>query len=134
MARSQLTRQAAGMQIVLVDDQAEVRAALRLLLEQEDGLTVAAEAAGVDALMELVRARCPDVVLLDWELVRGRPLVAELRAACPGVAIIALSGRPEARADATAKGARAFVSKGDPPERLLEALRGLETPSSCGSH
>jgi DNA-binding NarL/FixJ family response regulator len=37
--------------------------------------------------------------------------------------VIALSGRSEARLAALSAGADAFVSKGDPPERLLAAIR-----------
>ena len=45
-----------------------------------------------------------------------------LNAYCPNVKIIVLSGRPEAGRPALAAGASSFVSKADPPERLLEAL------------
>jgi DNA-binding NarL/FixJ family response regulator len=38
--------------------------------------------------------------------------------------VIALSGRPEARQAALAAGANDFVSKSDPPDRLLAAIDG----------
>jgi DNA-binding NarL/FixJ family response regulator len=44
--------------------------------------------------------------------------------------IIALSSRPGARPLALAAGADVFVSKGDPPDRLLAAIRGLLPPQS----
>jgi DNA-binding response OmpR family regulator len=69
----------------------------------------------------------PDVVLLDWEL-PGRPAAA-LLFALHGVEakpkVIVMSVRPEAEAAALEAGADAFVSKGDWPERLLDALRRL---------
>jgi DNA-binding NarL/FixJ family response regulator len=48
--------------------------------------------------------------------------------------VIALSGRPEARRAALDAGVDAFVSKGDPPERLLSMLEAaLQTASRDGS-
>jgi DNA-binding NarL/FixJ family response regulator len=47
-----------------------------------------------------------------------------LRTTCPGLLVIALSGRPAARRSAMAAGADAFVSKADPPERLLKTIDG----------
>jgi len=127
------------MRILLADDQPRVCSALRLLLEQEPGLTVVGEAAESDALLAQVEAQHPDLVLLDWELPdengpgsmrsdapgSGAHLFALLRRRCPGLRVVALSGRHEARRAAQAAGVDAFVSKGDPPERLLETLRAL---------
>ena len=112
------------MRVLLADDQMKVRSALRLLLEQEPGLSVVGEAAEAEDLLAQVRTECPDLVLLDWELPDqgGAATLAGLRAARPGPVVIALSGRPEARRAALAAGADAFVSKGDPPERLLAAV------------
>ena len=70
----------------------------------------------------------PDLVLLDWELPGlaerqySRQRVQRSNACCPNVQIIVLSGRPEAGRPALAAGASSFVSKADPPERLLAAL------------
>jgi DNA-binding NarL/FixJ family response regulator len=111
------------VRIFLADDEAPVRSALRLLLEQEPGLAVVGEAGAADQAVAAVAAMRPQLVLLDWHLAGrdGRALVKRLHAAAGK--IIVLSGRPEDRAAAQAAGADAFVSKGDPPERLLAAVR-----------
>ena len=112
------------MRVVLADDQRDVRAALRLLLEQEC-CTVVAEASSVDELLGRTAHEQPELVLVDWEL-PGMPAedpVRNLRALCPGVAIVALSSRPEARVAALAVGVDGFVSKADPPEALLAVVR-----------
>lgn len=82
------------------------------------------EAAETEDLLAQVGTACTDLVLLDWELPDrgGAAILAGLRAARPGPVVIALSGRPEARRAALAAGADAFVSKRDPPERLLAAV------------
>jgi DNA-binding NarL/FixJ family response regulator len=112
------------MRILLGDDQPEVRSALRLLLEHVPGLSVVGEAADTADLLAQAEAVCPDLMLLDWELpgLEADGLLPTLRELCPGLAVIALSGRPEARQAALDAGVDAFVSKGDPPERLLAAV------------
>ena len=64
------------------------------------------------------------LVLLDWDL-RGSAfeLLPAVRRVCPEWKIVALSARPELRTAILVAGADAFVSKTDPPERLLEAIR-----------
>lgn len=112
------------MRILLADAETKVRFALRILLERQSGFEVVGEAASVEGLLASMAASCPDVVLLDWSVGSGMAggLMSALRRHCPGVGVIVLSGRPEARAAALAAGADAFVSKGHPPEHLLAAI------------
>jgi DNA-binding NarL/FixJ family response regulator len=116
------------MHILLADDQAEVRSALRLLLEQEPGIAVVGEAAEAGMLLTQEAACLPDLVFLDWELPgsQATKLLRVLRSRSHLI-VIALSGRPEARQAALDAGADAFVSKGDPPEQLLATLYAVIT-------
>ena len=116
------------VRVLIADDQPQVCSALRLTLRQDPGITVVAEASDADQAILLAATQQPDLVLLDWELrgQRGGFTLAGLRAACPGLKVIALSGRPEARTAALAAGADLFVSKGDPPEQLLGAVEGCK--------
>jgi DNA-binding NarL/FixJ family response regulator len=111
--------------ILIADDQPQVRRALRLLLEQALGTTTVAEAAGAQDLLVQVAARCPELVLLDWGLpgMAAVDLPTALRERCAALTIVVLSGQPEAEQDALRAGADAFVSKADPPEMLLAAIR-----------
>jgi DNA-binding NarL/FixJ family response regulator len=112
------------MRILIADDQAKVRFALRVLLERQSGLKVIGEAANGEDLLSQAKDLQPDLVLLAWELpgICCSELASALRQACPGLTVIALSGRPEAHGAALAAGVDTFVSKGDPPERLLAAI------------
>jgi len=136
------------MRVFIADDWPKVRSALRLLLEQDPEMSVVGEATEAEGLLAQVSAIRPDLVLIDWELPglqaanlstgatrtepvpsqvegskrSGHHLLPTLRALCPRLSVIALSGRPEARRAALAAGVDAFVSKGDPPDRLLEAV------------
>ena len=117
------------MRILLADNQSEVRYALRALLKQRPGLNIVGEAANADDLLTQVGRACPDLVLLDWRL-RGLAsvdLLSALRRTCPDVHIIVLSGRPEARQATLDAGADAFVSKAEPPKRLLTTVQALST-------
>ena len=112
------------MRILLADGQAKVRFALRVLLGRQTGLEVVGEAADARELMALASRVHPDLVLLAWDLpdLRGVGSLPALRARVAKAAIIVLSGQPEAQTGALAEGADGFVSKGDPPEVLLEAI------------
>jgi len=130
------------MRILLVDDQSKIRSAVRLLLEQEDGMTIVGEVTKAEDLMTQVEATCPDVALLDWELpglqatglsAASVPrLLSEFRTHCPSLRVVALSGRPEARQVALMAGADAFVSKGDYAECLLQTLRAINEGTKGG--
>jgi DNA-binding NarL/FixJ family response regulator len=112
------------MRILLADAQTRVRFALRVLLERQSGFEVVGEATSAEDLLARAAVSCPHVVLLDWNLAgtAGARLLLALRRDCPDVAIIVLSGRPEASRAALAAGADAFVSKGNPPEHLLASI------------
>ena len=118
------------MRVLLADDRPKTRFALRLLLERQPGIQVVGEAADADELLVQAKVTYSNVVLLDWELpnlaIKGS-LLSALRGVCPHLCVIALSGRPETRMAALAAGADAFVSKADPPERLLAAVRNAGT-------
>lgn len=119
------------MRVLLADDQEGVRAALRLVLEQEPGMAFVGEACDAPTLIEAAEATQPDLILLDWELPYlrtaqdRRRLLNALHQRCPNVRVIALSGEIESGRRALAAGADIFVSKVEPPERLLCALRSL---------
>lgn len=115
------------MRIVLADDQVSVRSALRLLLEEEPGLSVVAETADAIGLLLAVAEKAPDLVLLDWEL-PGLPaaqLLRLLRYERPQLKIIALSVRPESNQAALEADIHDFVSKNEPAQRLLSSVRAL---------
>jgi DNA-binding NarL/FixJ family response regulator len=115
------------VRVLLADDQAKVRSALELLLKQEPDMEVIGEVAEAEGLLTQVRGVRPDLVLLDWELpgLFNGNLISAMRFLCAETKVIALSGRPEVRQAAIDAGADAFVSKGDPPERLLAALHAF---------
>lgn len=125
-----------NLRILVADDQSDVRYALRTLLQlvKELHVEVVGEAADADTLLDEVASLEPDMLLVDWKL-PGLRAIAYLRALYPQLRIIVLSVRAEARQAALDAGADAFVFKGDPVERLVEAIqhvRDLHRPSTGG--
>ncbi len=120
------------MRVLLADDQAWLRSAVRLLLEQETDIEIVGEAAEASMLLSITEAVTPDLLLLDWELPgphaggSGERILQQLQNCCPNVAVIVMSGRPEARASALNAGAGYFVSKAEPPDSLLAAVREVQ--------
>jgi two-component system response regulator DesR len=112
------------MRILIADTQPKVCFALQVLLQRQPDLNVVGEANDAQSLLEEVESECPDVVLLGWELpgMEMDSLVPRLRESCPGIVVIALSGRLEAHRAADKLGVDAFVSKASPPDHLLAAI------------
>jgi DNA-binding NarL/FixJ family response regulator len=113
--------------VFTADGEGHVRSALRLVLSQEPDLRVVGEASAAEGLASQVGAAGADLVLLDWGLAApgDNGVIASLRGLTPRPRVIALSGRPEHRLEALAAGVDAFVSKGDPPDRLLAVVRAM---------
>ncbi|HEV6955664.1 MAG TPA: response regulator transcription factor [Promicromonospora sp.] len=118
------------IRVVLVDDQAVVRAGFRFLLEQAEDIEVVAEAADGPAAVELVRRHAPDVVCMDVRMPGGDGLAAtrEIVAAPgtrPAVLVVTTFDLDEYVFGALEAGASGFVLKDCEPEELIDAVRRL---------
>ncbi len=124
------------IRVLVVDDQALVRAGFRMIIEAEPDLVVAGEAADGEAAVEQVVACRPDVVLMDVRMpgVDGieatARIVADARGA--GVRIIMLTtfDMDEYVYAALRAGASGFLLKDVPPEQLVEGIRAVRTGES----
>jgi len=117
------------VRIVIVDDHSLLRAGLAELLEQEADLQVIAQAADADAGLEAIRREHPDVVITDIVLEdrSGLDLVQQVHREDPDVRMLVLSmhdGKLYAER-ALAAGAMGFVSKEQPAEDVVTAVRHL---------
>jgi DNA-binding NarL/FixJ family response regulator len=117
------------IRVVLVDDQALVRAGFRALLDAEDDIEVVAEAGeGEDGLRE-IRATRPDVVLMDIRmpgmdgLEATRQVAADDRLADVRVVILTTFDLDEYVFEALRIGASGFLVKDTEPAELLAAVR-----------
>jgi DNA-binding NarL/FixJ family response regulator len=113
--------------VLLVDDQAMIRAGLRKILETEADLDVIGEAGdGADAV-DLARDLRPDVVLMDIRMpvLDGIEATRRIVAAQPSARVLVLTtfGLDTYVFDALRAGASGFMLKDAPPEELVAAVR-----------
>jgi DNA-binding NarL/FixJ family response regulator len=115
--------------VALADDQAMVRAGLRMILESQPDIEVAGEAATGREAAELARRQRPDVVLMDVRMpvldgIEATRLIArDSSGRPPRVVILTTYELDEYVFDALAAGASAFLLKHAPPEELVNAIR-----------
>jgi DNA-binding NarL/FixJ family response regulator len=118
------------IRLVLVDDQAVIRAGFRVIFESESDLEVVGEAStGPDAVAVVARTR-PDVVCMDVRMPGGDGLAATRRilAAGPGapaVLVVTTFDLDEYVFGALEAGASGFLLKDAEPEELVAAVRRL---------
>jgi DNA-binding NarL/FixJ family response regulator len=120
---------AAGMtSVLIVDDDALVRAGLRAIVDAEDDLTVAGEAAdGTEVVPAAVRLR-PDVVLMDVRMprvdgIQATRLLLERIAQPPKVLVVTTFENDEYVYEALRAGAVGFLLKRARPAQIVEAVR-----------
>jgi DNA-binding NarL/FixJ family response regulator len=115
------------IRVLVADDQAMVRAGFRMLLSNEVGIEVVAEASnGLEAVDKAARFS-PAVVLMDIRMpeldglqATRRILAADDRAR---ILILTTFDLDEYVYEALKAGATGFVLKDDPPEQLIAAIR-----------
>ena len=114
------------LRVMLVDDHALVRAAVRQAITAPDVEMVAEAATAEEALLLAPQVR-PDVLLVDIDLpgMDGVGLVRELAPRLPETRIVMLtvSSADHHLLDAVRYGARGYLTKDLSPEALLRAVR-----------
>ncbi len=115
------------IRILLADDNSALRSALVLLLETRLNARVIGEANSMEDLLVKAAVKRPDIIILDWEL-PGTPKagrIAALRDVHPFVKVIITSSKPEAAQQALAARADAYISKSEPPEKMMHVLQAI---------
>jgi DNA-binding NarL/FixJ family response regulator len=113
--------------LLIVDDEALVRAGLKMILESDDDLEVVAEADdGADAAAMVVKHR-PDVVLMDIRMPRldGLAATREVQALPdpPKVVVLTTFDLDDYVFRALQAGASGFLLKDTPPRELVQAVK-----------
>jgi DNA-binding NarL/FixJ family response regulator len=117
------------IRVLLVDDQALLRAGFRALIDAEDDLEVVGEAGDGEAAVEVARREKPDVVLMDIRMPRvdglesTRLISAEPTLDGTHVIILTTFELDEYVFEALRNGASGFLLKDTEPVDLLAAIR-----------
>ncbi len=113
--------------VLIADDHAVVRRGLRQILAETPDIQVAAEANTPQEVLELVRKKRFDAVVLDINLpgASGLTLLADLRRERPELPVLILTMYSEEQyaVRAIKAGAAGFLTKESAPDKLIEALR-----------
>lgn len=118
----------APLRVLLVDDHALVRSAIRQALEAPD-IEVVGEARSAEEALELAPQLRPDLLLLDIDLpgMSGIEAVRELAPRLPETRIVMLTVSTDRRdlLEAIRHGAAGYLTKDLTGDALLRAVRGL---------
>jgi DNA-binding NarL/FixJ family response regulator len=111
--------------VFIVDDHDLFRAGVRA--ELPDGLDIIGDASNVEAAIELIRERTPDLVLVDVHMPNGggRAVIEGVHSTHPDILFLAISASdaPEDVVATVRAGARGYVTKTVSPADLAEAIR-----------
>jgi DNA-binding NarL/FixJ family response regulator len=115
------------VKVLIVDDDALVRAGLTMMLDGVAGLRVVGEAADGTEVAAMVSQHHPDVVLMDLRMPKldGINATRRLRARpdAPEVIVLTTFDADENVMRALRAGASGFLLKDTPPQRIVEAVR-----------
>jgi len=116
-----------AIRVLIVDDQALVRAGFRMILEAQPDIEVIGEAENGLAAIEAARGLRPDVVLMDIRMPGLDGIESTRRLTAMGldahVVILTTYDLDEYVFDALAAGATGFLLKHVPPEELVHGVR-----------
>ncbi|NMH90780.1 response regulator transcription factor [Pseudonocardia bannensis] len=118
---------AGSTRVLIVDDDALVRAGLTMILGSAENLEIVGEAADGDEAVEAVRRHRPDVVLMDIRMPRMDGLAATQALTAlstpPRVVVLTTFDLDDYVFRALQAGASGFLLKDTPPRRLVEAVQ-----------
>ena len=119
----------APIKVLIADDHAVVRNGLKMLLELEDDIVVAGEAADGREAVDEAQRLCPDVVLMDLTMpeVGGIEATKLLQDACPSAKVLVLTSIVEDSQilAAVRAGAAGYLLKEASPEEVSESVRAV---------
>ena len=117
-----------SVRVLLVDDQALIRAGFRMILDAEEDIEVVGECADGTQAVDSVRRLSPDVVLMDIRMpemdgIEATRLIAGGDGEGPKVLMLTTFDLDEYVYDALRAGASGFLLKDVPAEQLVEGIR-----------
>jgi DNA-binding NarL/FixJ family response regulator len=117
------------LRLFLVDDDAQVRSGLRLLLALNRDLTFCGEAEDAPTALDRMLALKPDLAIVDLclKIGNGFDLVRQLRSQSPELRILVLSMHDDLDSVARAlqAGADGYLTKDEAADKIVEAIHAV---------
>ncbi|MEO6992940.1 MAG: response regulator transcription factor [Lacunisphaera sp.] len=115
------------IRVLLVEDHPTMREGLIRVIEREGDLTVCGEAETVQQALTLIETARPDIAVVDISLgdQSGIDLIKDLKVRYPRLPVLVHSMHDESvYAERSLRaGAHGYISKKEPPQKLLQAIR-----------
>lgn len=122
----------APVRVLLVDDVADIRDSVRMILEYDERFEVVGEAADGATGLEKAAETDPDIVLLDLAMpdMDGLEALPRFAEAAPDASVVVFTGFREAKLGTQAKelGAQAYIEKGIDLDGLVGVLWTVGEP------
>ncbi|MCF2519607.1 response regulator transcription factor [Dyadobacter sp. CY351] len=117
------------IRILVVDDHSVVRQGIITLLEDEEDLLIAGEAADGDEVWDMIEQVSPDVILLDLTMPKmsGIEVIKQIAPAFSDVRILVFSMHNNAdyMISAATSGAAGYLQKDTSRDEMLKAIRSI---------
>ena len=117
------------VRVLVADDHPIVRRGLRQILDEEADLQLVGEAHNSQKILELVRQRDCDLLIMGMAMPGrgGLEVLRQIKQEYPGIRVLILSMHPEDHYGVRAMkaGASGYVTKESTPDKLLQALRKI---------
>lgn len=112
--------------VIIADDHPIVRAGFKQIIMEDEGIRVAGEASKGTELLEQVRRRDYDVILLDLTMpgMNGLDVLKQLRVEKPAIPVIVLTMHPESQyaLRILKAGASGYITKASAADELINAI------------
>ncbi|HNM78028.1 MAG TPA: response regulator transcription factor, partial [Tepidiformaceae bacterium] len=134
IANTQNGRSQSAIRILLVDDHAVIRQALRMLLENQAELEVVGDVENGREAVQAVEKLQPDVVLMDVVMpgLNGLEATRQIRRSCPATRVVMLSGfvDEDQLLDSIRSGASGYIIKKSDVSELVLAIQTVHRGNS----
>lgn len=120
-----------AIKILIVDDHEAIREGLKVILQLESDFLIVGEAEEGKQAIDLAQTLSPDVIIMDIDLgeMHGIEVTEQILSRQPDICVIGFSMHldQDLARDMYKAGAKTYISKNDPPDQLILAIR------SCGA-
>jgi CheY-like chemotaxis protein len=117
------------LEILVVDDEPDIRFMLRLTIGRDPGIRIVREACNGEEAVQMVREKCPDAVLLDigMPVMDGIEATPFIRTACAKTKIVILTAyiNEDLLRRALDLGVDLCLPKTTPPQEIIQTLGRL---------